>query len=154
MGRAVYFDGEENGIKVSVRAEPGAKVQIILLSDDAAREKPGMLSSAMREWDAHEALRAAALLVEAEEAFRCRPKISWAKDEPVLGLRVVIEPREEASTVQIWLRSDSSEASASRDLLGYTVAELGDAVAELILALQRAVEGARSLRDSFDDDDD
>ena len=147
MGRAVYLDGKENGIKVSVRVEPGAKVQIILLSDEAAQKKPGMLASACREWDGHEALQAAALLTEAEDAFRCRPKTSWYKEAPVLGLRIGIEPREEGAMMQVWLRSEASEASASRDLPG-------DGVAELISALQQAAEAARGYCAAFDDDDD
>ena len=147
MGRAVYLDGKENGIKVSVRVEPGAKVQIILLSDDAATEKPGLVLSAAREWDVGEALRAASLFVEAEEAFRCRPRISWSKDEPALGLRLVVEPREENATVQVWLRSTDSEASASRDLPS-------DSVVDLISALHGAAEATRSQYDPFGDDDD
>ena len=147
MGRAVYLDGTENGIKVSVRVEPGAKVQIILLSDEAAQTKPDMLASACREWSAHEALWAAVLLTEAEDASRCRPKISWAKEEPALGLWIVIDPQEENAMVQVWLRSEASAASASRDLPG-------DGVAELISALQQAAEAARSYCAAFDDDDD
>jgi hypothetical protein len=147
MGRAVYLDDKENGIKVSVRAEPGAKVQIILFSDDTSHEKPGTLPSMLCEWYPHEALRAAALFVEAEEALHRRPRISWNKDESALGLSLVIESQKEDAMVQVRLNSTESKDFASRDLPC-------DGVTELISALQQAAQASRSQCDSFNDEDD
>jgi hypothetical protein len=146
MGRAVFLDGLVTGVKVSVRTGPCEdKVQIIVLSDDSEKKEPWVMASVMREWEAHEALRAAALFVEAEQAFRRRPRITWSKTDRSLGLRVFTRPQDDM--VHVRLRSGIENHMAVRELSG-------TAVDELIAALQQAVEAVRrQTEESYDDED-
>jgi hypothetical protein len=138
------------GIKVSFRVGPGEdEVQIILLSDrsfDPVKSKIGEVSSVVRNWKAHESLRAAALLIMAEEDFHRRPRRRRARNSRSLGLKIEIIPVGGETSIHMSLRDDSNQI-ASRDL---SVSEMED----LIDVLPKAAKDVRGQRETYDSDDD